>query len=132
MKSINRDELFAQVSQFLKAKGIELQEGSYVRTIQKGCQVLADTINLSQQAMERAKSGVEKTFKEVRQTIHEKTAPKPPPASSTPPPTPAPAPEPAAASTAKAANGQATPKTPSPKKSAKASAAKPKRTKRTD
>jgi len=79
MNKIQQDELFGHVSQFLKAKGIELQEGSYTRTIQKGCQVLADTINLSQQAMTRAKSGLEKKLDQARQVIHEKTAPRKPP-----------------------------------------------------
>ena len=86
MNPINRDELFQQVSQFLKAKGIELQEGSYARTIQKGCQVLADTINLSQQAMDRTKATVGQKLDEVREVIHQKTAPKPPKAPATPPP----------------------------------------------
>jgi hypothetical protein len=46
MQTINKDELFGHVCQFLKAKGIELQEGAYTHTIKKGCQVLADTISL--------------------------------------------------------------------------------------
>jgi hypothetical protein len=79
MSKIDKDELFNQVSQFLKSKGVELQEGSYARTIQKGCQLLADTINLSQQAMERARSEVEQNLERARQVIHEKTAPRKPP-----------------------------------------------------
>lgn len=76
MNSISKDELFTHVQQFLKSKGVDLQEGSYTRTIQKGCQVLADTINLSQQAVGRAKTEVERKLEQVRQTIHDKTAPK--------------------------------------------------------
>jgi hypothetical protein len=33
MKEIKQDELFENVSQFLKAKGIELTEGSYAQGI---------------------------------------------------------------------------------------------------
>ena len=76
MSTINKDELFSNIRQFLKTKGIELQEGSYARTIQKGCQVLTDTINLTQQAVERARSEVERNLERVRQTIHQKTAPR--------------------------------------------------------
>ena len=79
MNKIDKDELFGHVSEFLKSKGVQLETGSYTRTIQKGCQVLADTINLSQQAMERAKSGFEKKIDQARQIIHEKTAPQKPP-----------------------------------------------------
>jgi hypothetical protein len=97
MKRIHKDELFDHVSQFLKNKGIELKEGSYAHTIQKGCQVLADTINLSQQAVERAKTELEKNFDKARQVIHEKTAPKPPRVRPQPddPPQPSPEREPA-------------------------------------
>lgn len=79
VNAINKDELFSNVREFLKTRGIELQEGSYSRTIEKGCQVLADTINLSQQAVDRARSEVEKTLERVRHSIHQKTAPRKPP-----------------------------------------------------
>ena len=79
MNKIDKDELFTQVNRFLKAKGIDLQEGSYTRTIEKGCQLLADTINLSQQAVERAKAEIDKTVEHAREVIHQKTAPGKPP-----------------------------------------------------
>jgi hypothetical protein len=79
MNKINQDELFGHVRKFLKNKGVELQDGSCTRTIRKGCQVLVDTINLSQQAMERAKNEVSKKLEQARQVIHEKTAPGKPP-----------------------------------------------------
>ena len=79
MNKIHTDELFSHLKQFLSAKGIHLDEGSYSRTIEKGCQLLADTINLSQQAVDRARTEVEKQFEQVRQVIHEKTAPRQPP-----------------------------------------------------
>ena len=80
MNKIDKDELFTQVNRFLKAKGIDLQEGgSYTRTVEKGCQLLADTINLSQQAVERAKAEIDKTVEHARDVIHQKTAPGKPP-----------------------------------------------------
>jgi hypothetical protein len=78
MKPIQKDEMFAHVSQFLKGKGIELKDGSYVEGIQKSCGILTDAVNLSQQGLERAKGEIEKRMNQMRQVIHEKTAPKPP------------------------------------------------------
>ena len=82
MNKIDKDELFRHFSGFLKAKGIELQEGAYTQNIQKGCGLLAETVNLSQQAFERAKEEMEKHLEQMRQVIHEKTAPR---KASTPP-----------------------------------------------
>src|SRR5262245_36343382 len=78
MKPIEKDELYENLSQFLKGKGIELKEGSYSKGIHAGCSFLADAINLSQAGIERAKAGIDKGLEQVRQAIHEKTAPKPP------------------------------------------------------
>src|SRR4051812_7481010 len=79
MSKVDKDELFGHLTQFLKSKGIDLQEGAYTRTIQKGCDVLAETINLSQQAMDRAKTELEKSLDRAREVIHKKTAPRTPP-----------------------------------------------------
>lgn len=84
MKPIAKDELFAHLGQFLKTRGVELKEGSYANGIQKSCGLLTDVINLSQKGVERAKSEVEKKLDQMRQVIHEKTAPKRP-ASGAPP-----------------------------------------------
>jgi hypothetical protein len=78
MNAIRKDELYENISQFLKNKGIELKEGSYTKGIHAGCSLLADAINLSQTGLDRAKNGIEKKLDQVRQVIHEKTAPKPP------------------------------------------------------
>src|SRR5262249_43432379 len=78
MKPIQKDELYENLSQFLKAKGIELKEGSYSKGIHAGCSFLADAINLSQAGIERAKAGIDKGLEQVRQVIHEKTSPKSP------------------------------------------------------
>lgn len=84
MKTIKKDELYRNLKGFLQAKGIVLQEGSYTHGIQQGCGMLADTINLSQQALHRAKTEVGKRLDQMRQVIHEQTAPKPPPMRSQP------------------------------------------------
>lgn len=84
MNPIQKHELYENISQFLKTKGIELKEGSYTKGIHAGCSLLADAINLSQTGLERARSGIEKKFDQVRQVIHQKTAPKPPVTSTRP------------------------------------------------
>ena len=84
MKPIQKDELYDHVSGFLKGKGIELKEGSYAKGIQKGCTLLADAINLSQEGLSRAKVEVDKKLEQMRQVIHEKTAPRPKPGAQTP------------------------------------------------
>jgi hypothetical protein len=88
MKRINQGELFQHLGGFLKAKGIELREGSYTRRIQQGCALLSDTINLSQTGLEKAKTKAEQKLEELRQVIHEKTAPKSAGAPEAPPPPP--------------------------------------------
>ena len=77
MKPIQRDEIYEHLSGFLKGKGIELKEGTYANSIQKGCTLLADAINLSQEGVSRAKVEVDKKLDQMRQVIHEKTAPNP-------------------------------------------------------
>ena len=84
MKPIQKDELYDHVSGFLKGKGIELKEGSYAKGIQKGCTLLADAINLSQAGLSRAKVEVDKKLEQMRQVIHEKTAPGPKPGAQAP------------------------------------------------
>ena len=76
MKPIQKDELYENLGRFLKTKGIELKEGSYTKGIHAGCSLLADAINLSQTGFERAQAGLDKSLDQVRQVIHEKTAPK--------------------------------------------------------
>ena len=94
MKPIQKEELFEHVSGFLKNKGIELKEGSYTKGIQNGCSLLADAINLSQQGLSRAKVEVDKRLDQVRQVIHDKTAPRSKPrAQAAKPPSPTPKPQ---------------------------------------
>jgi hypothetical protein len=80
MKPIEKHEMFAHVSEFLKSKGIELKDGGYTKGIEKSCGILTDAINLSQQGIRRAKTELGRKVDQVRQVIHEKTAPPPPPA----------------------------------------------------
>jgi len=76
MSDIKKEEMFGNLKNFLKSKGIEIQEGSYANGIRKGCDILTDTVNMSQRAFDRAKVAVDKGLDQVRQTVHEKTAPK--------------------------------------------------------
>jgi len=109
MNKIDKDELFRHFSGFLKARGIELQEGAYSQQIQKGCGLLAETVNLSQQAFERAKTEMERHLDQMRQVIHEQTAPR---TRSAPPRS-----KPAAASTKTAGASSAGKKSPKAKRS---------------
>jgi hypothetical protein len=76
MNQINKEEMFGNLRNFLKSKGIELQEGSYAEGIRKGCDILTDTVNLSQRGIGNAKNAVGKGLDHLRQTIHECTAPR--------------------------------------------------------
>src|SRR5438876_211053 len=79
MKQIEKDEIYEHLSQFLKSRGIEMKDGAYAQHIQKGCSLLTDAVNLTQQGFERAKTEMDKRLDQMRQVIHEKTAPKPTP-----------------------------------------------------
>ncbi len=83
MKPINKDELYQHLGDFLKSKGIELKDGGYAKRIQQSCGLLTDAINLGQAGLEKARAETGKKIGQLRQVIHEKTAPKPQP---TPPP----------------------------------------------
>jgi len=87
MKPIQKDELYEHLSHFLKGRGIDLKDRNYSKQFQNGCSILTDAVNLTQQGMERAKSEIDKRLEQLRQVIHEKTAPK---TTSGPPPTQAP------------------------------------------
>ena len=86
MNPLNQDELFQNLSGFLKSKGIELREGSYAQGIQKSCNLLTDAINLGHQSFDRAKTEIDKKLDQMRQVIHEQTAPKAPPKAAAAPP----------------------------------------------
>ena len=78
MNEIKHEELFGNLKNFLKSKGIELGDGSYTKRVQQGCEILADSINMGQGALGKAKTVVDNGLNQLRQTIHEKTAPKAP------------------------------------------------------
>ncbi len=90
MKRIDKDELYESMRGFLASKGVALEEGSYSQRIRQGCNLLTDAINATQNSVARAKIETDRKLEQLRQSIHEATAPKPPPAQ--------PAPEPSAAS----------------------------------
>ncbi len=79
MKTIKKDELFSNLGDFLKSKGIELNDGTYTTRIQQGCNLLADAINATQKTVSQTKVKVDTALDKLRQTIHESTAPTPPP-----------------------------------------------------
>ena len=79
MKTIKKDELFQSLGGFLKSKGIELNDGSYTTRIQQGCNLLSDAINATQKTVSKTKVKVDHALEQLRQTIHESTAPPPPP-----------------------------------------------------
>jgi hypothetical protein len=111
MKKLKSGELYANLSQFLQSKGIELKEGSYTERLQKGCTMLTDTVNFAQGSLKKAKTGMDQKLDQVRQVIHEKTAPKTPsdgaPVSADGPATPKAAPaKPRSPKTARAAKAK--------------------------
>jgi len=84
MSDIKKEEMFGNLKNFLKSKGIEIQEGSYANGIRRGCDILTDTVNMSQRAFDRTKTVVEQGLDQARQTVHEYTAPKTPPGAAKP------------------------------------------------
>jgi hypothetical protein len=78
MKQIQKDELYAHVSGFLKTKGIQLKKGSYSGLIQNSCHALAEAINLGQKGVQRARTGLNQKLGEMREFIHRQTAPRRP------------------------------------------------------
>ena len=76
MTEINKEEMFGNLKNFLKAKGIHIEDGSYADGIRKGCEILTDTVNMSQRAFDRAKDAMDQGFDKARQSVHEYTAPK--------------------------------------------------------
>jgi len=84
MKPIKKDELFESLGDFLKLKGVELKDGDYAKRIRQGCNLLTDAINGTQKTVKHARVEVDKKLDQLRQTIHEATAPKPPRAASAP------------------------------------------------
>ena len=79
MQTIKKDELFRNLGDFLKSKGIALNEGSYTARIQQGCNLLADAINATQKTVKKTKVQVDHALDQLRQSIHQRTAPPPPP-----------------------------------------------------
>jgi len=75
MKTIKKDELFSNLGTFFKSKGIELTDGSYTARIQQGCNLLSDAINATRKTVSKTKVKVDHALDQLRQTIHESTAP---------------------------------------------------------
>lgn len=86
MKTIKQDELFKTLGDFLKTRGIELKDGEYAQRIRRGCDLLTGIINATEKTVRRAKTETDKKLDQLRQCIHEATAPKRPPVMPTPHP----------------------------------------------
>ncbi len=122
MKPLQKNEIFHNLSGFLKSRGIELKDGSYAQGIQKSCALLTQAINLGQESLERAKDEFDKSVEHMRKVIHEKTAPKPPPTTPAAPPQPEVKTQPASAAKPRSKPGKTKPHRP---KAPKAKARKP-------
>jgi hypothetical protein len=85
MKTIEKDELFQSLSEFLKAKGIELKEGAYAQRIRQACNLLGDTVNATQKTARKAKDELDKNLARLRESLREKKAPRPSPAAASDP-----------------------------------------------
>ena len=77
MKKLGKDDLYQHIDQFLKEKGIEIQDAKpFGRSLQKGCQALTDTINSAQAALEKARNRMDGGIDKMRDIVHKKTAPR--------------------------------------------------------
>ena len=87
MKTIEKDELFQSLSEFLKAKGIELKEGVYAQRIRQACNLLGDTVNATQKTARKAKDELDKNLARLRESLREQKAkaPRPSPAAASDP-----------------------------------------------
>lgn len=74
MKKLKSDELFENLSTFLRERGIEFKEGAYTARIRQSCTLLTQAVNSAQRGLATAKTKVDRKIDEVRQVIHEKTA----------------------------------------------------------
>jgi hypothetical protein len=75
MKTIKKNELYESLGGFLKSKGIELKNGVYSHRINRACDLLTDAINETNRTMKRAKVKVDEKLDQLRQSIHQATAP---------------------------------------------------------
>ena len=81
MKTIKKNELFQNLSGFLKAKGIEFKDGAYSQRINSACDLLTDAINDTNKTVKRAKTKIGQGLDQLRESIHQATAPGAPPKS---------------------------------------------------
>lgn len=85
MTTIKQDELFENLSGFFRSKGVELKDGVYTQRIRQACDLLGEAINATQRTATNAKAQVDQTLDQLRQTIHEATAPRPQASEKAPP-----------------------------------------------
>jgi hypothetical protein len=80
MKTIKKNELYENLGDFLKSKGIEFKDGVYAHRISSACDLLTDAINDTNKTVKRARVKIGAGLEQLRQSIHDATAPKPAPA----------------------------------------------------
>ncbi|MBM3883929.1 MAG: hypothetical protein FJ387_30205 [Verrucomicrobia bacterium] len=76
MRTIEQEELYRNLNQFLQDKGIQLKDGSVSRNVKKVCSILTDLVNRTQGGFHDARVRLDQKLDELRRAIHEKTAPK--------------------------------------------------------
>jgi len=69
MKTIDSDELYRNVTQFLERKGVELKDGSYAKRLQQCCGLLADVVNTTHKTVTRACAEMDRKLKDIRETV---------------------------------------------------------------
>jgi hypothetical protein len=75
MNKIDKNELYHHLRDFLKSKGVALEDGSYTKRLEQGCTLLSKAINTTQSGVEHAGGKVRSAVNNIRQSIHEATAP---------------------------------------------------------
>jgi hypothetical protein len=80
MKTLKKNELLGHVTNFLKNKGIVLEEGSASTKLKTGCEAITGIINQGNRSIKNVQKEVTAGVDKVRQVIHESTAPTPAPA----------------------------------------------------
>lgn len=80
MKTLKKNELLGHVTNFLKTKGIVLEDGSASTKLKTGCETITGIINQGNRSLKNVQKEVTAGVDKVRQVIHEKTAPAPTPA----------------------------------------------------
>lgn len=75
MKTLKKGELFRSVKKHLEANGVILEKGEASDKLRAGCALLTAVATKGQSSFQTAKNAVTEQIDNLRQTIHDKTAP---------------------------------------------------------